>query len=97
MDRSPTAERLLRDKKGFEATSAGIWRHAGRPLSMELVDWADQVLVMEEVHRDAVLELSPRAAGKVVVLGIPDIYPRDDPELIQILKAKISEHLRVDC
>jgi predicted protein tyrosine phosphatase len=96
MDRSPTAERLLRDRKGFEVSSAGIWRYARRPLSRQLLDWADLVLVMEEKHRDAVLKLSPRAADKVVILGIPDIYARDDPALVQLLKSKISEQLIVE-
>jgi len=41
------------------------------------------------------LDLNPLAETKIVVLGIPDIYPRIDPELIRILKGKLSTHLNI--
>ena len=95
IDRSPTAEELLRGKAGFETFSAGIWEYARRPISMELIDWADHIFVMEEKHREAILMLRPEAESKVEVLNIPDIYVRNDPELVKILKTRLSEHLKI--
>ncbi len=95
VDRSPTAESLLREITSFEALSAGVWEHAHRPLSRELIDWADQIFVMEEWHREAVLALKPEADQRVVVLYIPDVYRRDDPELVGMLKARLSRYLQL--
>ena len=89
IDRSPTAEDLLGQLNGFEVQSAGTWLHARRRITEELINWADIVFVMERYHKEYLLDLSPVAKNKIVVLGIPDIYPRDDPELIRILKGKL--------
>ena len=95
IDRSPTAEDLLRQLNGFEVQSAGTWLHARRRITEELINWADIVFVMERYHREFLLDLSPVAENKIVVLDIPDIHPRNDPELIRILKGKLSTHLNI--
>ncbi|RLF08968.1 MAG: phosphotyrosine protein phosphatase [Thermoprotei archaeon] len=95
MYRSPTAEDLLKSKEGFEVKSAGTWPHAPRRVSRELIEWADVIFAMEEEHKLYITSIAPEAEGKVVVLGIPDIYDRDDPELIEVLKEKLSRHLGV--
>ncbi|MGB9133995.1 MAG: phosphotyrosine protein phosphatase, partial [Candidatus Bathyarchaeia archaeon] len=48
IDRSPTAEVLLRGKEGFEVKSAGTWEGARKVVSRELMDGADAIFVMEE-------------------------------------------------
>ncbi|MCS7120894.1 MAG: phosphotyrosine protein phosphatase [Nitrososphaerota archaeon] len=96
MDRSPTAERLLKGKEGFEVKSAGTWIYARNRISKDLIEWADQIFVMEEHHREIILSMNPAADRKIVVLGIPDIYQRNDPELINILKTKLAEHLNIE-
>ena len=95
IDRSPTAERLLKDKEGFEVRSAGTWMNARNRISCELINWADMIFAMEEKHRDAVSAVCPEAEEKTIVLNIPDSYRRDDPELVAILEERISQHLRV--
>jgi len=90
MERSPTAEDLLRGKTGFETISAGIWEYARRPISTTLIDWADHIFVMEEEHRAAILTPRPNAESKVVVLNISDMCDRNDPTLVQLLKAILS-------
>ena len=72
IDRSPTAENILRGKLGFEALSAGTLTNASRRLSASLIDWANIIFAMEEQHRNAVLAIRPEAENKTVVLGIPD-------------------------
>lgn len=96
IDRSPTAEALLKNIRGFEARSAGVWFNARRRISEDLIEWADLIFAMEEYHKDIIVSLKPDAKNKVIVLNIPDIYLRDDPELIKILKVKLSEYLNID-
>ncbi|KYH42187.1 MAG: hypothetical protein AYL32_000380 [Candidatus Bathyarchaeota archaeon B26-2] len=95
LDRSPTAEALLKGKEGFEAKSAGILIGARRRLSKNLIDWADIIFAMEEIHKTAILGISPSAKNKVFVLGIPNMYVRNDPELVKVLKERISQYLDV--
>jgi len=96
MDRSPTAEGLLSGRENFEVKSAGTWVHAKNRISKDLIEWADMIFVMEDHHRDAILDLCPEADNKIVVLGVPDVYRRNDPRLIEILKEKIAKHLNVE-
>ena len=94
--RSPTAEDLLRGREGFEALSAGTGVYARRHISIDLIDWADFIFVMEEEHKEAIVTIKPEAESKITVLNIPDIYYRNDPILIQILKTRLSKHLQID-
>jgi len=96
IDRSPTAEALLKNKEGFDVRSAGTWIGAPTRISEELVDWADTILVMEEEHKEAVLSIKPEAEEKITVLEVPNMYLRGDPELIRTLKAKLSSHLNIE-
>lgn len=95
-DRSPTAEALLKTKEGFDVRSAGTWIGAATRVSEDLVDRADIILVMEEEHREAILSMKPEAEEKITVLQVPNRYLRGDPELIRILKARLSTHLGIE-
>jgi len=95
MDRSPTAESLLSGKEGFEVKSAGTWIHARKRISKNLIEWADLIFVMESHHKHVILSICPEAEEKVIVLDIPDMYRRNDPELVEILKRKLEEHLKI--
>jgi len=95
IDRSPKAEDLLGQLNGFEVQSAGTWLHARRRITEELINWADIIFAMERHHKEFLLDLGPVAKNKTVVLDIPDIYSRNDPELVRILKGKLSTHLTV--
>jgi len=96
LDRSPTAEFLLRGKEGFEARSAGTWINARKKVSKDLIEWADVIFVMEDYHKDVILSICPEAKEKVVVLNIPDVYRRNDPKLIEILKKRLGECLKIE-
>ena len=93
IDRSPTAEALLRQKEGFEVKSAGTWMGARKVVSKELIDWADMIFVMEEHHKEALIRIDQNAEAKIIVLGVDDNYLKDDPELTRILKERLSEYL----
>ena len=93
IDRSPTAEALLKGKQGFEVKSAGTLPSAPMVISKELIDWADIIFVMETTHKEAMLSIDPTVAGRIVVLGIEDRYMQGDPELVRILKKRLSKYL----
>ena len=90
--RSPTAEEVFSEYDSVEAIGAGTNSDAETPVSGDLIEWADIVLVMEKSHRN---KISKKFKGllkekKLVVLDIPDNYERMQPELIQLLKTKVS-------
>ena len=65
-----------------EARSAGVDPDpGGRPVTPRDLAWADVVCVMEPEHDAYIRKHWPAYAGKVRVLGIPDVYDPDDPEL----------------
>ena len=75
--RSATAEAVFSDYEGVEAIGAGTNKDAITPVSGDLIEWADVILVMETMHRDKVsAKYKKLLKGKhVVVLG----YPRQLP------------------
>lgn len=89
-ERSPTAEDIFKDVKNVKVKSAGTDRFARVIINKRLVDWADRIYVMEDFHRDFIVKKWPHTAKKIVVLGIPDVYFRGDPELIRLLKEKVK-------
>ncbi len=62
--------------------------HQAQPVSQDLMDWADLILVMEKSHQDSLLNLYPETAGKIQLIrhyarygsrkrGIADPYGLD--------------------
>ncbi len=94
--RSPTAEAVFSGRPGIETDSAGLSPDAEVLLSLEQIEWADLILVMEKVHRVRLnRKFGSRLAGKrVVVLDIPDNYPFMDSELVRLLEARCAPYLQ---
>jgi predicted protein tyrosine phosphatase len=92
--RSPTAEALFSKCPGVETASAGTSPDADNPISTDLLDWADIIFVMENVHRRRLNDTFKTVlkAKKLIVLGIPDKYEYMDAELIKILKTKLIRY-----
>lgn len=93
--RSPTAEQVFASWPGIEAASAGLNHDAENPVTPELLRWADIVFVMERAHRN---KLSARfkphlGRARVICLEIPDDYEFMDPDLIQLLRARVPRYL----
>ena len=93
--RSPTAEQIFADWPGIDVSSAGLNNDAENPVTPELLEWADVIFVMERVHRSRLAsKFGSYAAGKrMICLDIPDKYAYMDPDLIEILKAKVPRYL----
>jgi predicted protein tyrosine phosphatase len=95
--RSPTGADFVKENYPWhEAKFAGIHPLAEIPISRESIEWTDLIFAMEKMHKDFLLENFPDSViGKnIIVLGIPDIYSRDDPQLVDLLKKKLREMLR---
>ena len=98
-ERSPTAEKLFEYSQGYEARSAGVHPAAYRVVNQDLVDWADKIFVMSEKEDGHLTFLKQQAdiSGKSVYdLDIPDIFPRGDPELVNLLYERLSYYLDLD-
>ncbi|MCQ2995187.1 low molecular weight protein tyrosine phosphatase family protein [Pseudomonas syringae] len=93
--RSPTAEQVFANWPGVTTSSAGVGHDADVPVDSELLEWSELVFVMEPAHRR---KLRARFANtlkdkRVVCLDIPDDFEYMQPELIEILKAKVHRFL----
>ena len=50
--RSPTAEKVFSGRADCEVSSAGTADDAECPVSADLIEWADEIYVMEQYHRN---------------------------------------------
>jgi predicted protein tyrosine phosphatase len=95
LQRSPTAETMFQGWKGiWIAKSAGIMPDPTRnPLTQELIDWANVIIVMEPIHSHYITSHFQCNPDKIRLLNIPDRYFRDDPELMTLLRRKVPQLL----
>jgi predicted protein tyrosine phosphatase len=96
--RSLTAEAVFSEYPGVEALSAGTNADAQTPLSGDLIEWADVIFVMENSHKAKVAAKYRDLLKdkRLVCLGIPDRYDYMQPELVALLKDKVSRCVRLD-
>ena len=89
--RSPTAEAVFREDPRLDVRSAGTGPDATVPITRELLEWADVVVVMERVHRNRIHDRFPDlyAAKPIRCLYIPDEYEVMDPELVRLLRERV--------
>ena len=80
---------------GLEVRSAGVERSARIPLTKELLEWAEVVFVMEELHRLHVERAFRETARtkRIVCLDIPDMFYYMDEELVSLLTEKLRGYL----
>ncbi len=93
--RSPTAERVFADREGVETDSAGLAPDAELRVSLDQLQWADLIVVMEKSHRSPLTRRFGRqlARARIVCLDIPDRYDFMDPELVDLLERKMAPFL----
>ena len=81
-------------RQRHEARSAGTNPPpGGRPVTEADLEWADVVCVMEPEHAEQIRARWATAIAKIRVLGIPDIYSREDPELKDLLTTRMRRLL----
>lgn len=91
--RSPTAARLLESRSGITAKSCGVHPEASQSVTQELINWADHIIVMDERtdgHKSYLKDNFDLGDRSVYIFDIPDIYPKNDPELIDLLEDKLT-------
>jgi predicted protein tyrosine phosphatase len=86
---------VFADHPGIECTSAGTNNDAETPLSAELMAWADVIFVMEKHHQRKLASRYQRnlRGKRVICLRIPDDYEFMQPELVDLLDARVTPHL----
>lgn len=91
VNRSVTAEELFKDR--FNTKSAGLYND--KPVTKKQLEWADVIIVMEEAQRGEIARRFPEMYLKkqILCLDILDIYQHNQPELKQLLSAKLKESL----
>jgi predicted protein tyrosine phosphatase len=96
--RSPTAANLFKNSQLYVAKSAGTSDKARIKLTASLINWADQIFVMEKRHAAIIKQNYPNLImeSSIVTLHISDDYQYMDPELIEILESRLAEYLDLD-
>ncbi len=95
--RSLTAEKLYEGFSGYQVRSAGTDAGARVRISPGQIGWAELIFVMEKKH----LQILKSKYGdqlnckKVICLHIQDDYHYMDRELVDLLKARLSEYIDV--
>jgi len=90
--RSKTAEEIYKDDERFVVKSAGVDEYAEVPVNLELLVWADYIVVMEEFHRKWLRLNFPIISSnkEILCLGIPDEFDFMDPLLVFLLREKVE-------
>lgn len=93
--RSPTAEAIFASVDGIEVSSAGTAPDAECPVSADLIEWADEIYVMERRQSEFLRHRFGEAlAGRrIVSLSVRDEYTYMQPELVQLLRSRMSSYL----
>jgi len=89
--RSPTAEEMFSGAT-VEAKSAGTSTDSPNRVTTELINWAEIIFAMEEKHKQYLIEVDNSSLHKILVLDIPDIFGRNQPELRQLLLNKVQPY-----
>jgi predicted protein tyrosine phosphatase len=82
--RSATAARLYANR--YNTRAAGTWADSLIPLTSLLIEWADEIVFVNQHNFDQACERFPKemaAANVVHVLNIPDNYEHMHPKLIE--------------
>ena len=101
LNRSPKAEELTnkydKENENYEVKSVGLHPLAVVPISSEAIEWADIIVLMnerEEKQKSRLFEMFPSEKLEekdIKVLGILDIYEKEDLELKRILLNNLKE------
>ena len=93
--RSPTTAWVLsQEPYNYNTRAVGVEQeYALIPIDQVLVDWADEIVVMEPWQADKIREQFGDELGtkEIIVLNVPDKYPRMNPDLINFIKKAYSD------
>jgi predicted protein tyrosine phosphatase len=74
--RSPTAEAVFSGREGIEVSSAGTAADAECVVSGDLIEWADEIVVMESRQARQLRKRFAHSLGskRLVILDVPDKF-----------------------
>lgn len=96
--RSLTAEKIFDKVNGYDVRSAGTEANARIKVTEGHIGWADLIFVMEKKHSRRIKDKFHDIiySKKIICLDISDDYEFMDEELIELLEARVSEHINID-
>lgn len=88
---------MFKNHPRYDARSAGTSDSARIKVTDCHLGWADMIFCMEHKHADQLRERFPDELGDkpLITLRIPDDYQFMDPELIELLREKLADHLEL--
>jgi predicted protein tyrosine phosphatase len=94
--RSPTAAAVAAEQLGFHTDFAGLSADADERVTPEHLAWADTIAVMEKAQLLRLKrQMAPALKGKrLVSLDIPDSYEFMQPELVELVLARLARIAR---
>ncbi|KAA8787101.1 protein tyrosine phosphatase [Paenibacillus amylolyticus] len=95
--RSLTAEKIFEGYNGYEVRSAGTETGARIKVTEGHIGWSELIFVMEKKHARRLKDKFSTILKdkRLICLDIPDDYQFMDEELIEMLKARVSEYIEV--
>ena len=95
--RSLTAEHMLKGLPGYAVKSAGTEPNSRIRVNEGHIGWADLIFVMEKKHRRILEENFPAALNgkQIICMHIADIYRYMEPDLVDALKAGLTQHIEL--
>jgi predicted protein tyrosine phosphatase len=93
--RSATAERLFAKRTDLDVRSAGTDPDALVRVNVNMLNWAEVIFIMDASQRrwlEREFKEHP-ALTRIVCLDIPDIFTFLQPELVELLKERVPQHL----
>ena len=94
--RSRTAEYIFKNDSRFNIRSAGLSAKSNKKISENDINWADLIFVMEIGHRARISGLYRHLnLPRIEILHIEDEYEFMDEELVQMLKERINNTLKI--
>ena len=93
--RSPTAERMFSKRSDLEVRSAGTDSDALARVNGQMLDWADDIFIMDGQQRRALSRafVGHPALDRVICLDIPDQFTFLQPELMALIEERVTPHL----
>ncbi|MCK4842303.1 MAG: phosphotyrosine protein phosphatase [Methylococcales bacterium] len=88
-------EAVFSEYEGVDAISCGTNNDAETPLSGDLIEWLDIILVMENSHKKKVSKKYQNLLKdkRLVCLDIADNYEFMQAELVKLLQEKVAKYL----
>lgn len=87
IQRSPSFENWFKNNKPqYEVRSAGIYFGYPHQVNSEILEWADNIYVMDLSQELFISRKFPEFMNKVETIGVSDQYSRDSSEIKEIIR-----------